>query len=148
MDNALLNGIPNTILNKLQIVQNTGARIITRTSRQSHITPVIKGLHWLPVKYRVQYKILAYAYKALHGSSPIYIRNMIEVHRHVRNLRSTDTLSLVLPKSRSVTYGNRSFVYTAPKLWNSLPVNVRNADTLGSFKKLLKTHLFVQHFNT
>ena len=73
---------------------------------------------------------------------------LIEVHRHVRNLRSTDTLSLVLPKSRSVTYGNRSFVYTAPKLWNSLPVYVRNADTLGSFKKLLKTHLFVQHFNT
>ena len=145
--NALLSGIPNTALNKLQLVQNTGARIVTRTSRHSHITPVLKGLHWLPVKYRVQYKILTHAYKAINDSSPIYIRDMVEVYKPVRNLRSTETVSLVLPKSRSVKYGNRSFVYAAPKLWNSLPVNVRNADTLTSFKKLLKTHLFLQHFN-
>jgi hypothetical protein len=111
--NALLSGLPNTILNKLQLVQNTGARIVTRTSRHSHITLVLKDLHWLPVKYRIQYKILTHAYKALSDSSPVYIRDMIEVYRPVRQLRSTDTVSLVLPKVKSVKYGNRSFVYSA-----------------------------------
>ena len=74
--NALINGISNTTLNKLQHVQNTAARIITRTSRHSHITPVLKKLHWLPVKYRVQYKVLTHTYKALHEEYPAYIRNM------------------------------------------------------------------------
>ena len=56
--NALLYGVPKTILNKLQNVQNTAARVVTRTSRFSHITPILKELHWLPIQYRVQYKIL------------------------------------------------------------------------------------------
>ena len=61
--NALLSGVPKTILNQLQNVQNTAAWVVTRTSRYCHITPIIKELHWLPVQYRVQYKILTHTYK-------------------------------------------------------------------------------------
>jgi len=61
--NALLNGLRQTSINKLQRIQNTAARIVTRTSRRSHITPILKDLHWLPVKYPVQFKILMHTYK-------------------------------------------------------------------------------------
>ena len=60
--NALLYGVSQTLVNKLQIVQNTAARIITRTLRYDHITPVLKELHWLPVQYRIQFKILTHTY--------------------------------------------------------------------------------------
>ena len=71
--NALLHGLPNALIDKLQRVQNTAARIITRTSRHSHITPVLRELHWLPIQYRIQYKILVHTYNALNDRSPLYI---------------------------------------------------------------------------
>ena len=79
--NAMLNGIPNTVMHKMQRVKKTAARIITRTSRYSHISPVLKALPWLPLKYRVQYKTLTFTYKALHDQSPDYIRDMFKVYQ-------------------------------------------------------------------
>ena len=67
--NALLSGVPKTILNKLQNVQNTATRVVTKTFGYCHITPILKELHWLPLQYRVQYKILTHTYKALHEQS-------------------------------------------------------------------------------
>ena len=137
--NALLYGVPQHALNKLQNVQNTAARIITRSSRYSHITPVLKELHWLPVQYRVKYKILTHTFKALHDQSPVYIRNMLEIYKPTRNLRSAQqSVTLVKPKSKKVKYGERSFISAAPSLWNSLPANVRDCDTLQCFKRELK----------
>ena len=108
--NALLYGVPKTISSKLQNVQNTAARVVTRTSRFSHITPILKELHWLPIQYRVQYKILTHTYKALHGQSPGYIKKLLNVYMPRRNLRSQNNhLILEVPKSRTATYGDRSF---------------------------------------
>jgi hypothetical protein len=50
--NALLSSYPDKALNKLQLVQNTAARILTRTQRFDHITPVLATLNLLPVKAR------------------------------------------------------------------------------------------------
>ena len=77
--NSLLYGLPNILLNKLQKVQNTSARIIKRIPRQNHTTPILKELHWLPVKYRTEYKLLLITYKALNGQAPNF-RNMSERH--------------------------------------------------------------------
>ena len=145
--NALLIGVPNTVLSKLQRVQNTAARIITRTPRWNHITPVLKDLHWLPVCYRIQFKILTHTYKALNGQSPSYLKDMLEVYRPVRDLRSQNSNTLVVPRTRTNQFGNRSFQYAAPNLWNSLPSKIRTAAKLDIFKKLLKTHFFVMHFS-
>ena len=102
--NALLYSVPKTILSKLQNVQNTAARLITRTSRYNHITPVLKELHWLPVQHRVVYKILTHTYKALHGESPAYIRHMLQVYVPRRTLRSqNDPVPLVVPRCHTVT---------------------------------------------
>ena len=146
--NVLLCGMPQTTLNKLQQVQNTAARIVTRTSRNSHITPVLKELHWLPIKHRVQFKILMHTYKALHGLAPKYISDMLCVYQPKRALRSMDTCTLVVPKARTVTYGDRQYKSMAPKLWNALPARIRQARTLETFKSQLKTHFFTLHFGT
>ena len=125
-------------MHKLQRAQNTAARIVSRTSRCSHITPVLKELHWLPLKYRVQYKTLTFTYKALHEQSPDYIRDMLKVYKPSRTLRSQDSLSLVVPNARTVMFGNRSFAYAAPALWNALPIHIKSATSLMTFKSLLK----------
>ena len=78
--NALLFGIPDVLIGKLQRVQNYAARLVVRCDRRDHITHVLKKLHWLPVKQRVTYKILLLTFNALNGLAPIYIVDML--HRH------------------------------------------------------------------
>ena len=140
--NALLYGIPKIQLNKLQHLQNTAARIITRTSRFDHITPVLKELHWITVTHRIDFKILVQTYKAMYDLSPCYLTELLEIYHPSRNLRSMDSKQLVVPKSKTATYGNRSFSTVAPKLWNELPTGIRDAKSLDVFKKSVKTHLF------
>jgi len=98
--NALLNELPQTSINKLQHIQNTAARIVTRTSRRNHITPILKDLHWLPVKYRVQFKILMHTYKAPHEQAPRYISDMLTVYQP-RTLRSMVSVTSVVPRVRT-----------------------------------------------
>lgn len=88
--NVLLCGVPKNLLNKLQHLQNTAARIITRTSRYDHVTPILKDLHWLPVTKRVDFKILVHTYKSLNDQSPRYLKDLLEIHEPTRNLRSND----------------------------------------------------------
>ena len=86
-----------------------------------------------------------HTFKALHDQSPVYIRDMVEIYKPTRNLRSAQqAVTLVVRKSKKVKYGERSFISAAPTLWNSLPAKVRDCNTLESFKRELKTHYFVQ----
>ena len=71
--NSLLCGLPDNCLNKLQRVQNAAARLITGTAKLSHITPMLRSLHWLPIKQRVQFKMLILVFKAINGLSPILV---------------------------------------------------------------------------
>lgn len=75
--NALLAGASTFILNKLQWVQNSAARILTRTRHRNHIKPILETLHWLPVKFRVDFKILMLTYKALNGLAPQYLSELL-----------------------------------------------------------------------
>ncbi len=72
--NALLGGCPASLINKLQIVQNAAARVLTWSRKYDHITPIL--LHWLPIKFRISYKILLLAYKAQNGLAPAYLTNL------------------------------------------------------------------------
>lgn len=144
--NGLLYGLPATLINKLQRVQNMGARVITRTRRHDHITPVLIKLHWLPVQRRVDYKVLVYVFKAIHAEAPEYLCDLLTVYQQTRSLRSASCVSLVVPRTKTVTYGDRHFGSAAAKLWNSLPAELRNTSTLNGFKKALKTHLFIHEY--
>ena len=85
------------------------------TSHRSHITPVLKDLHWLPIQYRIQFKILVITYKALQGQSPVYIRNLLQVYTPTRNLRSqNNATALVVPESRKVMFGDGNYTIAAP----------------------------------
>ena len=75
--NCLLNGISDALLKKLQLVQNTAARVLTKTRKYDHITPVLKDLHWLPVRERIQYKILLLTWKSLHDLAPPYLKDLL-----------------------------------------------------------------------
>jgi len=136
----------HVLIDKLQRVQNTTVRIITRTCCRSNITPVLKELHWLSIQYRIQYKILVHTYNALIDRAPVYIKDMLDVQTPSRTLRSQNSLTLVTPRIRTVTCGKRHFNHAAPSLWNALPNNTKEARTVSRFKKLFKTHFFLVHF--
>ncbi len=140
--NAILHGLPDTLLDKLQLVQNNAARLITGTKR----TPDLKKLHWLPIKFRIEYKILLLCFKALNNMSPKYIKDLLQPYVPRRNLRSSTGGFLVEPPSKLKTYGDRAFSFIAPRLWNKLPEDIRAIDKLNTFKTALKTHLFKQAY--
>ena len=146
--NAVLTGLSTPLLNKLQKVKNSAARLLTGTKKYDHITPVLKKLHWLPVKFRIDYKILLPCFKALHDLAPKYLCDMIRKKKPGRELRPSSIRELEVPPSKTKTYGDRAFSYIAPTLWNSLPSNIRKIDKLQTFKSKLKTHLFEKAYKS
>ena len=145
--NGLYTTLSQSSLSRLQLIQNTAARILTNTNRRAHITPVLATLHWLPVKARINFKILLITYKALHGLAPLYITDLLPRKKNTRSLRSSDKGLLEVPVTNLKTKGDRAFAVVAPTLWNALPLALKNAESVDGFKRLLKTHLFNMHFN-
>ena len=146
--NSLPLGLPECEISRLQKAQNTAARLLTRTKRRDHITPILKQLHWLPVRLRIEYKALLLTHNSIHQeSSPSYLREFLSLREPGRRLRSsTDPWLLAIPQSLG-SYGDRSFCALAPRLWNSLPVSLRSLTVTPAFKKLhLKTFLFMKYF--
>ncbi len=104
---------------------------------------VMSTLHWLPIKHRIDFKILLITYKALNGLAPQYLSELLSHYSPPRPLRSQNSGHLIISRISKSTACGRSFFYLALKLWNNLPKTVREADTLCQFKSRLKTH----HFN-
>ena len=103
--NALLYGISKYLLAKLQRVQNAAARLITRTKKQEHITPVLVSLHWLPIKQRIQYKLLLLAYRVIHGHGSSYLAKLLKPHEPSRQLRSEIKISWLCLAARAALMG-------------------------------------------
>ena len=139
--NTLLYRLPDKELYRLQTIQNHAARVVTRTARYEHISPVLRKLHWLPIKQRINFKILVLAYKSLRDMAPLYISELI-THLELRSgLRSATRGQLEQPRSSSC-WGDRAFSHAAPFLWNKLPFAIKEKPTLSSFKSSLKTFIF------
>ena len=145
--NALLFGISDSSIKKLQYIQNCAARVLKRVRKSQHITPVLHNLHWLPVRFRIEYKICLLTYQCVHGSAPVYLRELITERRLGRQLRSSNTYTLQVPVSNLRTMGDRAFQVAAPQLWNALPIHLRAPQTVEAFKKQLKTHLFLKAYS-
>ena len=144
--NSLLIGLPAASISKLQRVQNSAARLVTRSRRSEHITPVLRDLHWLPVPQRIEYKVLMITFKAIHGLAPVYLRDLISVRSQSRVLRSSSHIRLTQPKPLGSGYGERAFASAAPRLWNTLPPTLTSCTDVKEFKALLKTFLFRRAF--
>ncbi len=140
--NGLYLGVSQSLLSRLQLVQNAATRLLTGTRKREHISPVLISLHWLPVKYRIHFKSLLFVYKGLHGLAPSYISDLLFYCNASRELRSNSSLKLTVPRTRLKLKGDRAFSVAAPQLWNNLPSYIRSAPTYADFKFLLKTYLF------
>ena len=148
INNSLLYGLPDSLIQRLQIIQNTAARLIMRVPKGSHITPYLITLHWLPIRQRICYKILLMVFKSLHGFAPSYITDMLQHKpKSGRSLRSDSQNLLLVPRARTVTYGDRNFKNVAPMMWNRLPDDIRLCEDIDIFKRLMKTHLFKIAYN-
>ena len=90
--------------------------------------------------------MLLLTYKALNDLSPEYISELLNKPKYTRNLRSQSQHLLSVPKSRTVTYGDRAFSVCAPKLWNELPFQLRMSSNIQAFKSGLKAMLFKMAF--
>ena len=145
--NGLLYGVSDKLLDSLQRVQNVAARVVVNASRYDHITPILNTLHWLPIRYRTEYKLLLLTFTALHHLAPSYLTDLLQLYHPTRTLRSSSDALLTEHSARLRNYGARAFCVVAPKLWNNLPLNMRECGSVNSFKRLLKTHLFKRAFN-
>ena len=141
MYNGLLHGLPRCLTNRIQRCQNVAARIVTCEKCACHVTPILRVLHWLPVLYTVQFKILLHVYRALHGMSPSYISERLHSYTPGRCLRSADSYLLQVPRTKT-KWGDWAFSKAGPSLWNDLLLRVRASPSLSIFKNRLKTVLF------
>ena len=124
--NSILSGIAKTDLTKLQRVLNCLARVVTKSPPFTRSVPLLRSLHWLPVKYRVHFKICLLTYKALHEEQPVYLSSLIAISLPSRSLRSNRGITLSIPRIKTNT-GARAFSSCAPSLWNNLPLYVLSA---------------------
>ena len=131
---------------RLQLVQNNAARLVTGIRREDNISPVLKKLHWLPITFRIDFKITLLCFKALNNLAPQYLSDLLVPYHKERELRSSSNVNLDKPKTNLKTYGDRSFAYAAPTLWNKLPEQMQKIDQLDTFKRALKTRMFDEAF--
>ena len=144
--NSLLSHCPLYLVQKLQKVQNSAARLTLKVSKREHVKPLLKQLHWLPVQARIEYKLCVLCYNYFSGSLPAYLSDLLSVYTPSRQLRSScDTRKLRIPHVKTKSFGHRSFAFAAPAQWNSLPFEIRHKQTVSSFKTSLKTHLFQKY---
>ena len=146
--NSLFRGLFALDLRKLQCVQNILARIVANTTKYSHITPVRKAVHWLPIKYHSSFKTAMLGFKFLHRGNPKYFEPFLIPRHSAYNTRrsQSDGMFLEVPHFASVFTSRKhfglSFVYDAPMIWNDLPDKVHSANSLASFRSRLKSYLF------
>ena len=125
---------------------NWAAKLICCATKQEHATPYLRELHWLPVRERIMFKIMLYMYKSQHGLAPVYLQSLLQPYIPGRsNLRSATDVTR-LQEQNTInwlqTASNRTFSITAPHIWNSLAISIRNSPSLSIFRKSLKHNLF------
>ena len=145
--NSVLSNQPMYVYNNLQSVLRTAARLVLKLPGYASVTEIMrKELHWLGFPQRISYKLCTLTYKCLHGMAPDYLTRRFTLVSSVdgrSHLRSAAAGHLVVPITRTKTIGTKSFHYSAPKVWNSLPLQLRDCSlTYENFKRQLKTCLF------
>ena len=146
---SLLYNVPTHQTDRLQRLQNQCARILTKSSRRDHSTPVLKSLHWLKIQDRITYKILMLTYKSYYNIAPTYLCELISRREsYVNTQLGADHHQLIMPpisKDCSNTFLERSFFYADPCEWKKLSECILMS-TFDSFRKSVKTMLFTQQY--
>ena len=143
--NVILCGLPDSTLKHLTRIKRMSACFVSQRAKFDHITPTMKQLHWLPIRYRIHYKVLLLTYKSMNGLAPPYLEELIK-KRPMKRTRADKNNDLSVPKFKK-TFGGRSFAYMGATLWNSLPRELKHCTNLNQFKKHLKTYLFTKAYD-
>ena len=143
--NAVLAGLPTSTHASLQRVLNAAARFVAGATSRTHFSAMMKSLHWLPIAYRIRFKLCVLMHGVHNGTSPSYLTDTttpissLPGHRHLRSAMTTEYEIL---RTRT-KFGDRAFSVAVLREWIALPADIRNITDLSSFKRALKTHSFV-----
>ena len=122
---------------------NATVRLVAGLGWRDHVTPAMRELHWLPVVYRIKYKLCVMMHAAANGCSSQYISDAVVATMALptrSSLRSASTCTYDVPRTRT-EFGKRAFSIAGPTTWNELPTQIRQTTEIGQFKRALKTHL-------
>ena len=142
---SVLSGISGQLLQRLQSVFNAAARLVFSARKSEHITPLLRKLHWLKVRERIQFQLCVLAYRCLICTAPSYLAETLHLTADVgsrRRLWNASTSTLVIPSISHTTLGDRAIPVTAARAWNALPLSVRSVPSLLQFCCDQKTALF------
>ena len=151
--NSTYGALPNSTLQKLQKIQNDAVRFIFNIrgkKRWEPITPYLKRLHFLPVKFRIKFKIALLVFKCLNNLAPKYLSSLVKLRipgRYSVRLDS-DYYLLETAASKNIKRAEGAFSFIAPRIWNELPFSLRSLNELFLFKKHLKTYYFNVAFSS
>ena len=130
--NSILTALPQSSIDPLQRVQNAAARLIAGTGTREHITSALRSMHWLPVKFRIIFKLCILMHLLYIGRVPGYLSDMVTATADLSGrgrLRSANTLRYEL-SSLKRKFGERSFSFTGPKAWNDLPLGLHELNDI------------------
>lgn len=140
--NSLYYNAPKTLLYRLQLIQNSAAKMLLLRKRMESSTEALKELHWLPIKRCIVFKILVLAYKFCHHQQPVYPSNSLPKKQHLGSTRSVIFHYLtIVSLNQNHSFSERYFHY-CPSLRNKIPETIRTFPTLNTFKTTLKTLIF------
>ena len=143
--NSLLAGLPKCLLDRLQPILNASAKLLCGCQKYDHVTPLIRDrLHWLPVPQRIEFKLCLLTFKSLRGMAPRYLADLCcstPAAATGHNLRSVTHGDLRV-RRMCTKFGDRAFSVAGPRAWNKLPMEIHSCDSVESFKRKLKHHLF------
>ena len=117
------------------VFKNAADRLLCGTGKYDHISATLNSLHWLPVKQCIEFKISVLVYKCLNGVPPQYLCKLLHFHAKDRDLRSADDKTLMETPQVQTKFGERAFCYSAPKIRNSLPKDVRSSKSIDTFQE-------------
>ena len=144
--NAILYGVTNQNIVRLQCIQNHLARVVCSAPYSSPSAPLLQSLHWLSISYQITYKIAMLTFKTKLHHQPIYLTAMLHNYTPTRQLRSSSA-GLLKRQTTSTKTSDRAFSAAAVKIRNDLPVTIRSATSSLQFARRLKTHLFALSFD-
>ena len=149
--NSSYYGLPDCDLNRLQRVQSIACKLVLNRSKYESFTKCFTQLHWLPIRSRVQHKILTMVHNCLNLRAPEYLSNLLTYRSEIRpsrGLRSELSYRLLqVPRTNLKTFAARSFRVAGLTLWNNVPDELRCIEDPNVFKKLIKMFLFRKAFN-
>jgi hypothetical protein len=148
--NVILYGVSDCEIRKMQRIQNMSAKLVLNRKKFDSSKQALNELHWLPIKARIEFKIMSFMYNCSTGKAPAYLTDLLTAKTtHRSGLRSSqsDHGCFKVPFNKNKTFSDRSFSTSGPRLRNKLPLDIRSADSLDSFKKKLKTFYF-RDFNS